>query len=191
MIFSKLYETVLRWAEHRNAPVYLGILSFTESSFFPIPPDVMLAPMVLAKRTKAWFFASLTTITSVLGGIAGYLIGVFLFDQIGQSVIELYHAEEKFAQTRQWFDQYGIWVVFLAGFTPIPYKLFTISAGALSMAFLPFVAASLVGRGARFFLVAGLIYWGGQPLADFLQKRADLLGWACVVLAVIAYFWLK
>jgi membrane protein YqaA with SNARE-associated domain len=183
-LFSPLYEKVLKWAAHRHAPWYLGMLSFAESSFFPIPPDVMLAPMSLSKPGKAWYFASLTTITSVLGGVLGYFIGYFLFDELGQPLIELYNAQEKFDIAKGWFDEYGVWVVFIAGFSPIPYKLFTVTSGVLSLALLPFLLASAIGRGARFFLVAGLIYWGGEKFAEFLKRRIDVIGWLTVALIV-------
>lgn len=183
--FSPLYEKVLTWASHPRAPWYLGALSFAESSFFPIPPDVMLAPMALSKPHNAWRLAFLTTVTSVLGGLAGYFIGYFLFEEIGQPLIDLYNAQEKFDLARQWFDEYGVWVVFIAGFSPIPYKLFTVTSGVLTLALLPFLAASAIGRGARFFLVAGLIYWGGERFADFLKRRIDLIGWITVGLIVV------
>ena len=181
-LFSPLYQKVLSWAEHRHAPRYLGILSFAESSFFPIPPDVMLAPMALAKPHRAWHLATLTTVTSVLGGVLGYFIGYFLFEEVGRPLIEFYDAQDKFDTAKTWFDQYGIWVVFIAGFSPIPYKLFTITSGVLSLALLPFVLASAVGRGARFFLVAGVIYWGGEKFAAYLDKNIDLIGWVTVAL---------
>jgi membrane protein YqaA with SNARE-associated domain len=184
-IFSLMYNKALKWAEHRHAPHYLGVLSFAESSFFPIPPDVMLAPMVLARRHCAWHYAALTTITSVLGGVAGYFIGMFLFEELGQPMVVLYSAQESFAQVKSWFDRYGIWVVFIAGFSPIPYKLFTIASGVMTLALMPFVVASLVGRGARFFLVAGLIYWGGERFSEFLKQRVDQIGWTVVGLAAV------
>lgn len=189
-LFGTLYDMTLRWARHPKSPWYLGGLSFAESSFFPIPPDVMLAPMVLAQRDKAWWLASLTTVTSVLGGIAGYLIGWLAFDFIEPWVIEMGYSD-KLELSKQWFGQWGVWVVFIAGFAPIPYKLFTISAGVLAMSFLPFVAASLIGRGARFFLVAGLIKLGGERMETALRKHIDLLGWLVVIAAVIAYFVLR
>ncbi len=144
----------------------------------------MLAPMSLSKPGKAWYFASLTTITSVLGGVLGYFIGYFLFDELGQPLIELYNAQEKFDTAKGWFDEYGVWVVFIAGFSPIPYKLFTVTSGVLSLALLPFLLASAIGRGARFFLVAGLIYWGGEKFAEFLKRRIDVIGWLTVALIV-------
>ncbi len=190
-LFQNLYDKVLVWSRHRHAERYLGTLSFAESSFFPIPPDVMLAPMVIAQRQRAWWLAALTTVTSVLGGVAGYLIGKFLFDQIGQPVVEFYHAQEKFEHVKQLFTEYGVWIVFIAGFTPIPYKLFTITSGVMSMALLPFVLASAIGRGARFFLVAGLLYFGGKRFESFLRQWIDVLGWAVLFLAGIAFIILK
>ncbi len=189
-IFAGLYEQAIKWARHPKAPWYLGGLSFAESSFFPIPPEVMLGPMVLAKRDKAWWFATITTVTSVLGGIAGYLIGLFAFELV-EPYIAQWGYSEKFELAERWFEEWGVWVVFIAGFSPIPYKLFTISAGALSMSFLPFVIASIIGRGARFFLVAGLIKLGGEKMESVIKNNVDLLGWITIVAAIGAYLLLK
>ena len=189
-IFSRLYQLVLKWAAHPRATRYLAALSFAESSFFPIPPDVMLAPMVLAQRHRAWFLATLTTVWSVLGGVAGYLIGMFLFNIVAQPMIQFYEAEATFDAARAQVQEHGVWIVFLAGFTPIPYKLFTISAGLASMSLLPFVAASLVGRGARFFLVAGLISAGGERFEKQLRRYADTIGWAVLGLSAVALLWI-
>ena len=189
-IFSRLYDLVLSWAAHPKAPRYLAALSFAESSFFPIPPDVMLAPMVLAQRHRAWFFAALTTVWSVLGGVAGYLIGMFLFGLVAEPIIQFYDAQAGFDSAREQFQKHGIWIVFLAGFTPIPYKLFTISAGLAAMSLIPFVAASLIGRGARFFLVAGLIYAGGERFEAQLRRYADGIGWAVVGVVAIGVLFL-
>ena len=180
----KIYEWTLSLAERRLSGLWLGLLSFAEASFFPIPPDVMLAPMVLAQRHRAWFFAALTTLWSVVGGVAGYLIGMFLFGLVADPIIQFYDAQAAFDSAREQFQKHGVWIVFLAGFTPIPYKLFTISAGLASMSLVPFVAASLIGRGARFFLVAGLIYAGGERFEAQLRRYADGIGWAMVVLVV-------
>ena len=189
-IFSRLYDLVLSWAAHPKAPRYLAALSFAESSFFPIPPDVMLAPMVLAQRHRAWFFAALTTLWSVLGGVAGYLIGMFLFGLVAEPIIQFYDAQAGFNSAREQFQKHGIWIVFLAGFTPIPYKLFTISAGLAAMSLMPFVATSLIGRGARFFLVAGLIYAGGERFEAQLRRYADGIGWAVVGVVAIGVLFL-
>lgn len=190
-VFGPLYDRVIKWSRHRHAPRYLALLSFSESSFFPIPPDVMLAPMVLARRERAWYLATVTTVASVLGGLLGYLIGWVLFDHIGQPIIELYDAERQFETVKDWFDRYGVWVVFLAGFSPIPYKLFTVTSGLLAMALAPFILASAVGRGARFFLVAGLIRWGGEPFAAFIEKRINVIGWTMVAAVVVLLVALK
>lgn len=190
-LFGPLYQRVIRWSRHRHAPRYLAVLSFTEASFFPIPPDVMLAPMVLAQRERAWYLASVTTIASIFGGLLGYLIGWVLFEQVGQPIIELYEAERQFQTVKDWFEQYGVWVVFVAGFSPIPYKLFTVTSGLMAMALAPFLLASAVGRGARFFLVAGLIHWGGEPFAAFIEKRVNLIGWSVVAVVAVLLAALK
>jgi membrane protein YqaA with SNARE-associated domain len=184
-IFSPLYERAMSWARHRRAPWYLGGLSFAESSFFPIPPDVMLAPMSLANPSRAWLFALITTVASVAGGVLGYLIGAFAFDVVAP-LIQDGRYWDGYLEARAWFDRWGFWAIFLAGFSPIPYKVFTIAAGAASMALLPFVIASLIGRGLRFFLVAGLMALGGPRMEAALRRYVDWLGWATVVLVAIA-----
>lgn len=184
-LFSPFYARAMQWARHRHAPVYLGTMSFTESSFFPVPPDVMLAPMCLAQPERAWRFALLTTITSVAGGLAGYAIGYFAFESLAPWLqTTKYWASYQTAV--QWFSDYGFWAVFIAGFSPIPYKVFTIAAGALSMALLPFTLASIIGRGARFYLVAGLMKWGGERMEAALHRYVDRIGWATVALAALA-----
>ncbi len=183
-LFSPIYDRVIVWSRHRHAPRYLAALSFSESSFFPIPPDVMLAPMVLASPQKAWSLALLTTVASVIGGVLGYLIGLFSFELI-EPLLRDAGYYPKYLLAKQWFDEWGFWAVFLAGFSPIPYKVFTITAGVISMAFLPFVVASAIGRGARFFLVAGLLSWGGEAMENTLRKYIDIIGWVTVVLVVI------
>lgn len=185
-LFSRMYESTLRWARHRHAAWYLGGLSFAESSFFPIPPDVMLAPMALANRDSAWRYALITTITSVLGGVFGYLIGMFAFELIEPWLHEFGYWD-RFQLAVEWFEKWGFWVVFLAGFSPIPYKVFTVSAGTVGMMFLPFLLASLIGRGARFFLVAGLIRWGGERMDQLLRSYVDRIGWVLVGLAIVLY----
>lgn len=189
-LFSPLYNKTLQWSAHPKAARYLSILSFAESSFFPIPPDVMLAPMCLANRKKAWHFAFLATIFSVLGGVLGYLIGAFAFDQI-EPLLKTSAYWEKFTKASAWFDEWGIWIVLLAGFSPIPYKVFTVSAGVVGMALLPFVLMSLLGRGGRFFLVAGLMVLGGEKMEKTLRRYVEVLGWAVIGLAIAAYFLLK
>ena len=180
-IFSPLYRRAMSWSRHRHAQWYLAALSFAESSFFPVPPDAMLAPMSLANPSRAWRFALLTTVASVAGGLLGYAIGHFAFGAIEPWLRESRYWD-SYLMAVGWFEQWGIWAIFVAGFSPIPYKVFTIAAGALSMAPLPFVLASLVGRGARFFLVAGLMAWGGARMEAALYRYVDRLGWASVAL---------
>lgn len=183
-------DMVLGWSRHPKAPWYLGGLSFAESSFFPIPPDVMLMPMVMARRDRAWTLAALTTATSVLGGLAGYIIGVWFIDAIVPWLHEFGYWS-KYETARDWFTKWGFWAVLAAGFSPIPYKVFTIAAGAMGMLVVPFVLASLIGRGSRFFLVAGLLYWGGERLENTLRKHVDILGWLVVALIIVAYFLMR
>jgi membrane protein YqaA with SNARE-associated domain len=184
-LFAALYDRVMVWSRHRHAPWYLGGLSFAESSFFPIPPDVMLAPMSMAQPAKAWWFALLTTLMSVAGGLLGYLIGAFAFELIEPLVGPGGHYADAFGQAKAWFDDWGVWVVFVAGFSPIPYKVFTITAGVMAMPLLPFVLASAVGRGCRFFLVAALMAWGGAPMERHLREYVDLMGWVMILLVVL------
>lgn len=186
-IFQWMYDKALEWAKHRHADRYLFGLSFTESVIFPIPPDVMLAPMALARPERAWYLAWLTSFASVLGGIAGYWLGYFLYEPVVLPVIEHLGYQATFSKVEQWFTTYGVWVVFIAGFSPIPYKLFTVGAGLMQMAFLPFVIASLIGRASRFYLVAGLMYWGGSKMQAKLREIVDLLGWGTVGLAAVLY----
>ena len=185
-LFSGMYARVMTWARHKHATYWLALVSFTESSCFLIPPDVMLAPMTLAKPEKAWFYAALTTISSVLGGILGYLIGLFAFQAIEPWLQSLGYMD-SYQLAQQWFEQWGFWAIFLAGFTPIPYKIFTIASGAAGMALFPFVLGSTIGRGMRFFLVAGLMRWGGANLESQLHNWIDRIGWATVVLVITGY----
>jgi len=187
VLFTHLYDAALRWARHRHAPRYLAALSFAESSFFPIPPDVMLMPMSLAKPQRAMWFATLTTLASVLGGMAGYAIGYFALEWVAPLIEEGGRWAAGYSKASEWFRQWGFWAVLLAGFSPIPYKVFTISAGALAMAFLPFVLASAIGRGARFFLVAWLLAWGGANMEARIRSYVETIGWVLVVAGIVAY----
>jgi len=182
-IFSPLYDRVLQWSRHRHAERYLYGLTVAEATFFPIPPDVMLAPMVLADRRRAWRLAAFTTLASVLGGLIGYLLGWLALEAV-MPVIERAGQVSTYEAAVAAFQQYGIWFVLIAGFSPIPYKLITIAAGALGMPLLGFVLASVVGRGGRFFLVAALIYLGGEQAAARLRTWVDALGWLVAAAAV-------
>jgi len=185
-LFSKLYDQVMQWSRHKYAVYWLALVSFTESSCFLIPPDVMLAPMTLAKPEKAWFYAGLTTVSSVLGGLLGYVIGMTAFQFIEPWLISLGYMD-SYHLAEQWFAQWGFWAMFLAGFTPIPYKVFTIASGVAGMALVPFIIGSSIGRGMRFFLVAGLMRWGGVRLEAVLRTWIDRIGWAMIVLLITGY----
>lgn len=185
-LFSSLYNRMIHWSKHPHAPIYLGTLSFAESSFFPIPPDVMLAPMALAKPQKAWSYAMLTTLTSVLGGLFGYLLGFAFFPLVYKLIVHFgYESTYQLVQT--WFTQWGFWIMFFAGFAFIPYKIFTIAAGAAHMALLPFTLGSFVGRGGRFFLVAALIRIGGIKFEQYIAKYIEYIGWAMILLLLLLY----
>lgn len=186
-VFTVLYDKVLIWSRHPKAPVYLSGMSFIESIFWPIPVDVMLAPMALSQPSRAWRFAGLATLFSVLGAVLGYFLGVFFFDSLVEPMIQAANYQHKFDIAVNWFQTQGVWVIFIAGFTPIPYKVFTISAGVLGMAFLPFIFASLIGRGMRFYLVAALMKWGGENMERQLRRVIDLLGWVTIGLAAALY----
>ena len=182
---AQIYDRLLVLVSSRQAPAYLGGLSFSEAVILPIPPDFLLIPMVLAQRSKAWYFAALTTITSVLGGLAGYLIGVFLYDSVGVWLIELYGLEEYFQTLNTWYDEYGIWMVLISGFLPIPYKVFTIASGVFAMAAIPFIIGSVIGRGARFFAVSAICYWAGDSVHYIMQRYAAPIGWLLTILVVV------
>lgn len=183
-LFKRLYDQVLAWSSHPRAPAILSGLSFAESSFFPVPPDVMLGPMCLARPARAWFFASLCTLSSVAGGLLGYLIGRLAFHWIEPWLMSSSYAD-VFLSAVASFERWGAIYILVAGFTPIPYKIFTIGAGVVGMPILPFMLGSVVGRGARFFLVAGLIRLMGDKAADRLRAWVDTIGWVVLLLAGI------
>tara|TARA_B100000795_G_C22667808_1_gene386684 strand:+ start:116 stop:694 length:579 start_codon:yes stop_codon:yes gene_type:complete len=183
-ILHKLYKYTLQLAGHAKASYYLFALSFAESSFFPIPPDVMLAPMCLARPKRVWRFALLTTIGSVLGGALGYFIGKFLFEYI-EPLIEQLGYIIAYQDAVNWFNDWGFWAILIAGFSPIPYKVFTIAAGALNMAFLPFVIGSVIGRGSRFYLIAILVKLFGDRIDFILKKYIDRIGWGLLFSIII------
>lgn len=183
-LFSRLYDRMIGASRHRHAAWYLGVVSFAESSFFLLPPDVMLAPMTLSRPRDWAFLAALTTLTSVAGGLLGYLIGHFLLDA-ALPVIERCGYLPAYQIAVQWFERYGFWAIFAAGFTPVPYKLFTISAGAMQMGLLPFVLGSLIGRGGRFFLVAGLVRLVGPRIETQLRRYVDVIGWALLAVLIV------
>ncbi len=184
-MFQTIYRRALEYARHPHAPWYLALLSFAESSFFPVPPDVLLIPMALAAPGSAWRLALLTTIASALGGLLGYGIGYFAFALV-EPWLQQWGYWEAYLTAREWFDRWGFWAVFIAGFSPIPYKVFTIAAGTLTMNLPLFLLASLVGRGSRFFLEAGLVVWGGERLEQAIYRHINRIGWWMVAIAVAA-----
>jgi membrane protein YqaA with SNARE-associated domain len=186
-LFQPIYERVLSWAKHRHAERYLAGVSFAESSFFPIPVDVMLAPMVFARRDRAWQLAAITTVWSVIGGTFGYLIGAYFFDLWGADILNYFDAHETFASIQASYLKHGMIIILLAGFTPVPYKIFTIASGVVGVAIVPFILMSLIGRGGRFFLVAGLIKAGGERLETVIVERVELLGWLTLAICVVAF----
>jgi len=183
-MFDRLYRKTIHYARHRHAVRYLVALGFAESAFFPIPPDVMLIPMVLASPSRAWRLALLTTLASVAGGMLGYGIGYFAMLSV-EPWLHQWGYWDAYQTARHWFEQWGFWAVFIAGFSPIPYKVFTIAAGSLAMNPLAFIVASFIGRGGRFFLVAGLIALGGERFEQAIYRHINRIGWASVVLVAL------
>ncbi|WP_114952538.1 YqaA family protein [Sphingosinicella terrae] len=177
-MFRALYDWTLRLAGHRHATRSLAVVSFCESSFFPIPPDVMLVPMVLARRDRAYMIATVCTVASVAGAIFGYAIGYFLFDTVGQWVIDVYHLGSRMEDLKALYDEWGDIVILVAGVTPIPFKLVTIASGFFQFNFFLFVILAALARGARFFAVAWLLKRYGAPMQAFIEQRLTLIGWA-------------
>ncbi|MFK8033533.1 MAG: YqaA family protein [Hyphomicrobiales bacterium] len=171
----RLYDWTMDLAAKRNATWVLSFISFIESSVFPIPPDVLLIPMILANRAKAWWYASWCTIASVLGALLGYAIGALLFDTVAQPILAFYGYAEKFDDFAVRYNEWGVWVVLIAGLTPFPFKVITIASGATGLGLPVFILASIVARGIRFFAVAGLIYVFGPPVRAFVEKRLGLV----------------
>ena len=174
-MLRRFYDRILALSASRNAPWWLAAIAFAEASFFPIPPDALLIPMALARPGRAWRLALICTIGSVAGGALGWLIGYALFQQLAAPILSLYGYGDKFAAFQATFAQYGLEIILLKGLLPIPYKIITIAAGAAAYSFPIFMMASLLTRGARFFLVAGLIRWFGEPVRDFIERRLGLV----------------
>ena len=186
-MMQALYQKMLRVSASPAAPVWLAATSFAEASFFPIPPDVLLIPMVLARPARAWWFAALCTLASVVGGCFGYFIGAELLDRVAMPLLRFYHYQAAFAAFTARYAQWGLWVILIKGFTPIPFKIVTIASGAAHFNFPVFVAASLATRGARFFLVAGLLRYYGEPARAFIERRLTLIT-TIVIVTIIAGF---
>ena len=170
-----LYDRVLALAAHRRAPTYLAAVSFAESSVFPIPPDAMLIPMCIARPERAYRYAAVCTAASVLGGVLGYLIGLYLFEALAEPVLRAYGYADALARFQGWYDRWGALVILIKGLTPIPYKIVTIASGAAHFSFAIFLAASVATRGARFFLLAFLLRRFGPPVRDFIERRLTLV----------------
>ncbi len=183
-MLRRLYDRLVVLSNHPSAIWVLAAVSFAESSFFPIPPDVMLIPMILANRSKAWLFAGVCTIASVVGGFFGYAIGYFLFETAGKWVIDFYGLQAGFNNFQNQFNEWGLWVILIKGLTPIPYKLVTIASGAAHFDLFTFGIASLITRGGRFFLVAGLLYVVGDPIRHFVEKHLTLVTTGFVLIIV-------
>ena len=186
-MFRALYDWTLRMAHHRHAVRSMAAVSFAESSFFPIPPDVMLVPMVLANRDRAYWIATVCTVASVLGGLLGYAIGAFLWESVGQWLAELYHLTDKMEGLRDLYAEWGSAVILIKGLTPIPFKLVTIASGVFAFNFPLFVLLAAITRGFRFFLIAFLLKRFGEPVQAFIERRLTLIGWV-VLIALIGGF---
>ena len=190
-MLRRLYQRVLLLAASPLAPVWLAVVAFAESSFFPIPPDALLIPMALARPDRALRYALIATIASVVGGMLGYLIGYALFDQVARPLLELYHYGPAYAAFQERFAQVGLWIILIKGLLPIPYKIITIASGAARFDFATFVAASAVTRGARFFLWAVLLKFFGEPARGFIDRRLPWLLAATALLAVLGVWLVK
>ena len=188
---KRLYDWVLSWAETKYGSWALFLNAFAESSFFPIPPDILLIALGVGKPKKSLFYSLLCSIGSVLGGILGYFIGLKFMDLIGFKIIEIYGLSENYDYIRNLYQQYDAWAVGIAGFTPIPYKVFTIAAGAFKISFPVFIVASVVSRSARFFLVGGLIYVFGPKIKEIIEKYFNIFAILFAILLVLGFILVK
>lgn len=186
-----LYEWTMDLAAHKHARWGLALISFVESSVFPIPPDIILIPMVLAQRAMAWVYATICTLSSVAGGVMGYAIGYFLFDTVGTAILDFYGKAEEFSTFQAQYNEWGVWIVLIAGLTPFPYKIITIASGVTALNFPVFIVASLIARGIRFFAVAALLWYFGDPIRAFIDKYFGLLSIVFVVLLIGGFALLK
>lgn len=190
-IIRKLYDWILHWAETPYGSLALIILAFAESSFFPIPPDVLLIALALSIPKRSYYYAFISSLSSVVGGMLGYYIGMALMDIIGWKIIDFYHARELFEQLFKTFNDYNFWAVLIAAITPIPYKVFTISAGAANASFAVFMLASIIGRSIRFFAVGTLIYFFGESIRNFIDKYFNLLTIVFTILLIGGFLLIK
>jgi membrane protein YqaA with SNARE-associated domain len=186
-----LYDHTMRLSQHPHALWALAVVAFIESSFFPVPPDAMLIPMVLAAREQAWRIAAVCTVASVIGGLFGYGLGYFLFEEIGEPLLRFYGYEDKFMEFREAYNEWGAWIVAAAGLTPFPYKVITIASGVTQLDLATFNIASVLSRGARFFLVAALLWRYGPPMRAFIEANLGILTTAFFVLLLGGFLALK
>ena len=190
-MLRSLYDRTMALAGHRHALALLGVVSFAESSVFPIPPDVLLIPMVLARRARAMLYALVCTAASVAGGLAGYAIGYFVFDTVGRPLIEFYGLGEQFIVFQTWYDDWGLWIVIAAGLTPLPYKVFTIASGVAGLDVVVFALGSIVSRGVRFFLEAALLWKFGPPIRDFVERHLAKVFTVAFVMLIAGFIVLR
>ncbi len=190
-MLRSLYDWTMGLAAHRHATVWLAVIAFAESSVFPIPPDILIIPMVLAAPTRAWRIVAIATAASVLGGLAGYAIGIFLFETIGRAILDFYGYFEKFARFQDWYTAWGGWIVFAGGFSPIPYKVITIASGTVHLDIWTFAIVSLISRGARFLIVAALLWKFGAPIRAFIERWLGPLSLLFVVSLVAGFIVIK
>jgi len=181
------YLWTLSWSEHPSAKVALFLIALIESSFFPIPPDILLIALVLGRPEWGLRFAAIATAGSTVGAVFGYLIGMLLFASIAQPIIDFYGLMTQFNDVEAYFIEYGVWIVLIAGFSPIPFKVITIAAGAFGLGFVPFILACMLSRGARFFLEAALLRWGGDRVRDFVEKHFELMTVSVTVLVAAGF----
>ena len=188
---DKIYKWTLKKAGHPKATSFLAFISFIESSIFPIPPDIILIPMILSNKSKAWLYALICTISSVAGGILGYVIGAFFFDTIGKIILETYNFLDNFIYFKNYYEKNGIWIVLGGGFTPFPYKLITVASGFFSLNFYLFVIISVLSRGLRFFIIATLLWYFGDRVKFFIEKNLGKLTVIFFILLLIIFVLIK
>ena len=187
----KIYDWTLKKSKHPRATWFLAIISFAESSFFPIPPDIILIPMAIANRLKAWTYALICTLSSVAGGVFGYFIGYFFFNSIGILIVSYYSLDNQFSSFESYYKEFGFWIVLGAGFTPFPFKFITIASGLFNLNIVLFVLVSLLARGLRFFLLAGLIKLFGEYIIKFIDKYFNFLAIIFFILLIGSVFIVK
>ena len=190
-MLRKLYNWTLEKSSHPKAWYFLSFISFNESSFFPIPPDIILIPMIIAKRSKAFLYAFLCTFSSVLGGVAGYCIGYFFYTTIGEAIIEYYHLSNQFDNFLNYYNSYGIWIVLGAGFTPFPFKFITIASGVFNLNIILFILIAFLARGLRFFLLAILLYIFGNIIKRFIDRYFNILALLFFILLIGSFILVK